>query len=335
MATMRDVAKAAGVSIATVSAVINKTTKVSAELTQRVNDAIKEVGYRPNGVARSLKMGATPTIACILPGITNPVFAEMAQTIESEANKKGYAVFVCNALEDNALQDKYLQFASSMRPVGGIIIPAAGSEIDVEAIQREIGVPFVVLDRAAPDTKADSIVVDNYDAAFNAVNYLISLGHKRIGAIASFPHSFTSRDRIRGYRSAMEQSGLDTTGLVRENCSTVERAQSAVFELMSSQNPPTALFATFDHAGLGIVKALNRLALRMPDEVSVITFDGGAWAEAINPNVTSVRQPATQMGSEAVRLLLERIDATEPMSHRRLMLPTEFIVRGSCAPLFS
>ncbi|WP_319530503.1 LacI family DNA-binding transcriptional regulator [uncultured Cohaesibacter sp.] len=331
MATMRDVANKAGVSIATVSAVINGGVNVSDTLTKRVQDAIKDVGYRPNIVARSLKTGGTKTLVCIVPGIINPIYAEIAQSIEVFANANGYAVFLCNAQEDSKLQRKYLHLARSMQVAGGIIIPAAEKDLDVQQLQQDLGAPLVVVDRAPVDDVIDSVVVDNFEAAERAVTLLISLGHRRIGAIASYPLSTTSLQRIGGYESAMAKAGLSTDGLIRQNCSTVERAKSAVCELMKSDQRPTALFATYEHAGMGIVQGLNSLGLSYPKDVSFITFDGGAWADALHPSITRVRQPTDYMGREAVRLVLERIESKSELPTRRLVLATEFVVKDSCA----
>ena len=331
MATMHDVAKKAGVSIATVSAVINGSVNVSDKLTKRVQEAIREVGYRPNIVARSLKTGGTKTLVCIVPGIINPIYAEIAQAIEVFANAKGYAVFLCNAQEDCKLQRKYLHLSRSMQVAGGIIIPAAELDVPVQQLEQDLGAPLVVVDRAPLDASIDSVVVDNFESAERAVSLLINLGHRRIGAIASYPLSTTSLQRISGYEAAMAKAHLSTEGLIRQNCSNVERAKSAVCDLMNSPNRPTALFATYEHAGMGVVQGLNSLGLSYPKDVSFITFDGNAWADALHPSITRIRQPTENMGREAVRLALERIESKSEFSARRLVLQTEFILKDSCA----
>ncbi len=332
MATMRDVATKAQVSIATVSAVVNNTANVRPELTERVKVAIEQVGYRPNTIARSLKMGGTKTLACIVPAITNPVYAEIAQTVETEAYARGYSVFIFSAVEDTELQTSYMQLAKSQQVAGAIVIPAASTQMEVKAMRHELGAPVVVVDRATASEYTDTVTVDNFAASERAVSMMISYGHRRIGVVASYPQSTTSKERIRGYQKAMDKAGLSTEGLVKQNCSNIDRARSAVLELMKQENRPTALFATYDLAGLGVVQVLNSLEMKCPQDISFITFDGGAWADATHPPITRIRQPAEQMGREAVRLLLDRIEANDSTPARHIELPTQLIVKDSCSP---
>ncbi len=331
MATMRDVARKAAVSIATVSAVINGTANVSDELRERVLAAIDEVGYAPDSVARSLRTGTSRTLGLVVPDVTNPLFAAVARAVEAAASEAGYAVFLCNTDESLEKQVRYLRLLRAHKTAGIILVPAGERAGDVDEIRKELHAPTVVADRLVPGLDTDIVAVDNFVGARRAVAHLAGLGHRRIAAILGLRHTSPTQDRLKGYLAAMAAHGIaEDPRLIRADCRNSEVAFDAACAMLSSAEPPTAIFASNDMVGLGTLHAIVEMGRQCPEEVSFCCFDGFGWAEAVSPQVTTVQQPMDQLGAMAVQLLLDRI-AGKSTAPRRIVLPTEFILRDSCA----
>lgn len=332
MANMRDVAQLAGVSIATVSAVINGTAHVSDELRQRVNAAIDKAGYAPDNVARSLRTGTSRTLGLVVPDITNPLFAALARAVEAAALEAGYAVFLCNTDERTDRQGQYLRLLRAHRAAGVILVPASGTPGEPTGVLDGLSAPTVIVDRAVEGLAADTVTVDNAKGAEDAVAHLIRLGHRRIAAVMGRSRNSPTQMRLNGFRAALRAAGiaLDSEGVALD-CRTSDEAFRAASAMLARRNPPTAFFASNDKMGLGVLHAISDRGLRCPEQVSFCCFDGLVWAEAVQPPVTTIQQPVEQVGATAVRMVLERI-AGNGGPPRSIVLPTAFVIRESCAP---
>ena len=255
MATIREVAESAGVSYATVSHVINNTRLVSQETRERVLAAMDALNYRPNALARSLRQGKTNTLGLVLPDSANPFFAEISRSIEDEAFKKGYSVFLCNTELDIQRELFYVDVLSK-KQVDGIIFVAAGDQADSLDFLRSRNMPVVLIDRDLPNVEVDAVLSDNQLGGFLATRHLLSLGHTRIACIAG-PSSITpSAERIIGYRRALEEVGLSyDESLILRGDYHAQSGMEITHSILQMEPRPTAIFALNDLMALGALRA--------------------------------------------------------------------------------
>jgi LacI family transcriptional regulator len=329
--TIRDVARHAGVSIATVSATINGTANVSPALQERVRLAIAAVSYHPDGIARSLKKRATQTLGLIISDITNPFFTALVRGIEDAANARGHAVILCNTDERLEKERAYLALLRSRR-VDGVIMAPAGAVEDYQRFTLDAQTPVVFIDRRIPTVPADAVVVDNVAGARQAIGHLLALGHRRIGAITGLPQISTTLERIQGYRDALARGGISVDpALLREGHSRLVGGCEAGRALLGLALRPTAIFATNNLMAIGLMQALAERGLRCPGDVSVACFDDFEWASVFRPRLTTVAQPTYEMGAKAVELLFARLDGSSPLGPREIVLSPALVVRDSCA----
>src|SRR5688572_12278237 len=332
MATIREVAESARVSYATVSHVINNTRLVSQETRERVLEAMAALNYRPNALARSLRQGKSNTIGLVLPDSANPFFAEISRSIEDEAFKKGYSVFLCNTELDTQRELLYVDVLSKNQ-VGGIIFVATGDQADSLDFLLRQSMPVVMIDRDVPNVEVDAVLTDNQLGGYLATHHLIELGHKRIACIAG-PSSITpSAERIIGYRRALEQAGLayDENLIVRGDY----HAQSGleITHSMLTMNPrPTAIFALNDLMALGALRAAAEADCSVPKDLAVVGYDDLEIAHFTNPPLTTIAQPKKKIGVQAVNLLVDRI-SQKSIPTSRLVLAPELIIRRSTQEL--
>lgn len=328
MATIREVAESAGVSYATVSHVINNTRLVSPETRERVLAAMDALNYRPNALARSLRQGKTNTLGLVLPDSANPFFAEIGRSIEDEAFKKGYSVFLCNTELDTQRELFYVDVLSK-KQVDGIIFVAAGDQADSLEFLVGRNMPVVMVDRSVPNVEVDAVFTDNQLGGYLAARHLLELGHKRIACISG-PSSITpSAERMIGYRKALEEAGLpyDETLILRGDY----HAQSGmeVTHAILKMNPrPTAIFALNDLMALGALQAAAEANCAVPEDLAVVGYDDLEIARFTNPPLTTIAQPKKEIGVKAIDLLVDRISRKD-RSPSRLVLPPELIVRRS------
>jgi LacI family transcriptional regulator len=328
MTTIREVAEIAGVSYATVSHVINNTRVVSPETRQRVMDAMAELNYRPNALARSLRQGKTNTLGLVLPDSANPFFAEISRSIEDEAFNKGYSVFLCNTELDTQRELFYVDVLSK-KQVDGIIFVAAGDQADsLDFLARE-GMPVVMIDRNLPNVQVDAVLPDHQLGGFLATRHLLQLGHKRIACIAG-PSSITpSAERITGYRSALEQANTpyDEKLVIRGDYHP-QSGMDITRAILQMDPRPTAIFALNDLMALGALRGAAEAGCSVPGDLAVVGYDDLELAQFTNPPLTTIAQPKKEIGLQAVSLLVERISQYS-RPPRRLVLPPELIVRRS------
>ncbi|HEY8348087.1 MAG TPA: LacI family DNA-binding transcriptional regulator [Symbiobacteriaceae bacterium] len=330
--TIKDVAREAGVGLATVSRVLNNSGPVSPETRERVLAAARALGYVPNLHARSLVSRATGTVGLIIPDITNPFFPAVTRGVEDAASQAGYTVFLCNTDNDPAKEETDVRKLRE-RCVDGIIF--VGSQARRKRLERLLqdGIPVVVTDREVPDLDADSVLVDNNWGARAAVRHLIDLGHTRIAHAAGHRQTPTGQDRYAGYCAALEEAGLPVDeSLVFWGEFTIESGIQAGQVLLGRSPRPTAVFAGNDLIALGVIRAAREAGLRVPEDLSVVGFDDIPLAALVSPPLTTVRQPAYEMGRLAMTMLLERMSGRVTGAGRHHVFRPELILRGSTRP---
>jgi LacI family transcriptional regulator, galactose operon repressor len=332
MANIHDVARRAGVSVATVSHVINESRFVSAPTRKKVLAAVAELNYRRDGIARSLRRAKTGTIGVLISDITNPFFSDLVRGIEDAIydRKDGHNFILCNTEEDDAKELLYLNVLLEKRVDGMIIAPAGGNEAELKAIIAS-GVPMVFVDRAIIGVDADSVGVNNREAAGEAVAHMIRLGHRSIAVMRAQLRADTIEDRVAGYRDALAGAGLlIVPALSPVSASTIAAAQQVGRDLLASAGRPDAIFCTNNFMTLGLMQAVTEAGLECPRDIAVVGFDDFPWSTAFRPRLTAVAQPSYQIGVEAVALLFDRILGRRQGVPVRLTLKASLIVRDSC-----
>ena len=307
MATMKDVAKRAEVSTSTVSHVINNTRYVSPELKQRVKQAMEELEYSPHAVARSLRADKTQTVGVIVSDITNPFFAKVVRGIESVADNKDYKVIVTNTDEKPEKEVQHLECLVQEERIDGLIIaPTGKNRKEFEKISDDIPITFV--DRAIPNIKANAVLSDNVKGAYEATNYLIKKGHKRIGIVLGLKDVLSSEERFEGYRKALTESHIRITEeLTARGDFKLESARRATKELLTLEEPPTSIFTVNNKTTYGALKAIKHSQFNWPEEIELAGFDDLNFLELLNLPITTVQQNPTKMGVKAAELLLRKI----------------------------
>lgn len=323
--TIRDVAGEAGVSIKTVSRVLNDEPSVAPQTAARVVEAASKLGYKPNELARGLKARQTRTVGLIIADVSNPFFADCCKAIEQTLAERGYALILCASGEDTASERSYVELLSRRRIDGLLIAPAPDG---AEHLRREVaaGLPVVAFDRPAEGLQTDTIIVSNRDGAQQATRHLISHGHERIAFIGDDERIYTARKRLEGYRQAMQEAGLRPEYHMRSG--TIPAARKTAARSLEDPGGASAFLGGNSLITAGILHALQGVSI--PQEAAVVGFDDFQLVSALRPNLTVVRQPTELLGQTAARMLLERLEGSVAASSRREVLSTELIVRGSC-----
>ncbi|WP_250515865.1 LacI family DNA-binding transcriptional regulator [Caballeronia sp. INDeC2] len=331
MATMKDVARLASVSLATVSAVISGSSYVSPDLTARVRSAVKALGYAPNPIASSLKKGSTKLLGLVVPDITNPFFTEFVHSLQRRAHALGYSVLLFDSDRDMEQERECLRMLRAHLAVGTILCACAPEE-SYERIEGEIGaMPVVAIDHAVRSHAWDSVTLDNRAAARLAVQHILDFGHRRVGIVAGPQFLVPGRDRLLGFEETLRDAGIPVVQQsVSEGAFNEEGAYDAALALLDLPKPPTAIFVANNQMLIGAMQALSARGIACPSDLSITSIDDFPWASAFSPALTIVRQPVDQMAQAALSLMLERIkgDAREP---RHEVFAPELIVRKSCA----
>lgn len=314
MATITDVARLAGVSIGTVSHVVNGSKTVSDQTRARVLAAIDQTGYRPHHAARSLRRSRTDSVGLVLSDAGHVVFADMVRGIEAEASAAGYVILVTNSAGDPDREARSISALRDRRVDGMLIARVAGSHPGLLENLRGEGIPLVLLDRLGrPDL--DQVGVENREAMRSLVAHLLERGHRRIGYVGADPTLPTLAERFDGYRQALAVAGVDLDhslivgGLpTTEATSTLLVTSEAVEELLRREHAPTALVGASVIHSMGALRAIEAVARRIPDDIAFVTFDEPAYADILHPRLTAVVQPAFEIGRRAMRLLRDRMD---------------------------
>lgn len=325
---MADVAKLAGVGKMTVSRVLSGSANVSKETAERVHRAIRTLHYQPNELARSLRAVHSKTIALILPYLYDPFFATCAHAVSTVATQHGYSVLITTSDEKTAIEQQQAAAMLRRRIDGLIVMPAPQGEAYLRGSEYA-HVHVVTCDRPAPDSRFDSVMVNNRGGARACVAHLIEHGHKRIAYLGLDKHLFTMQARYAGYREAMLRAGRDPEANVE--CTSQEDTITVVHSMMTGAKPPTAIFAANNLTMRRLLHALNMLRIEVPKQVAIAGFDDFDVADVLQPALTVVRQPVYQVGEMAANLLFQRIARGEyPTKGHRVVLPVELVIRRSC-----
>ncbi|GAA3139351.1 LacI family DNA-binding transcriptional regulator [Streptomyces rameus] len=349
MATMADVARSAGVSVATVSHVLNGTRPVLPHTRQAVLDAVDALGYTPNTLARSLVTSRTRSIGLAVSAISNPYFTEILQGVEAAALQAGYSLLIADPHDDPRHERKVVQLLHERRVDGMIVAPSADPHQLVGYLRRH-AVPTVFLDRLLDAGMAEAVPPDATRAAATPpgapcfdqvcaesaaptallVTHLAGLGHRRIGMIAGLPGLSTTGERITGYREGLAAAGLECDArLLVSGQSESVTAERVVAGLLNLPDPPTALVTANNAMTIGALRALRRLGRSVPDDIALCCFDDFAWADLFSPRLTAIAQPSRELGALAAQVLLDRLAAPDRPG-RTVRLPCAFVHRTSC-----
>ncbi|MDQ3399259.1 MAG: LacI family transcriptional regulator, partial [Deinococcota bacterium] len=324
MATVKEVAKAAKVSVATVSRVISGAGYVSPQLKERVQAAMATLSYHPSAVARSLRTQQTYNVGVLIPQIDHPFFSTLTFAIEGTLFKSQYRCFVCSAEENPQKEEAYIDALLSQRVGGVILVPTGQQEAGVRRLLAQ-GVPVVLIDRDLPTVEVDRVLSDNYHGAAELTRHLVALGHRRLGVIGTSESSQAMSERLRGTRETLLEAGLEPA----EPCLQAPLEQfgagyETAIRLLARSPRPTAIMALTDVMAVGVMHAATDLGLTLPGDLSVTGFDDIPLASHVLPALTTVAQPLHAMGSAAAELLRKRM-AGPGSAPERTVLPTRLV----------
>ena len=325
MATIRDVSKIAGVSVATVSRTLTKPDKVSEKTRKIVHEAIEQTNYKPDILARNFRTRKSSTVLVLVPDIANPFFSRVIRGIEQSAQSLGYAVLLGDTQGE---RDREITYANMVKT----------SQAD-GIIQLDCHIPFEDKnDRSSPivnacdcvrGTDMPTVQLDNVEAAKKMAEHLISLGHSEIGVISGPENSTITNDRLRGFKAALEEAGLDYNPAHRMYGDyTIPSGAMATIELLELNDPPSAILCMNDEMAIGAIRQVKKMGLRVPDDVSITGFDDINFAEYCDPSLTTVSQPAEEFGTNAMHMLVDLINGKEP-ANKNIYLPFELVIRDS------
>ncbi len=305
--TIRDVASAAGVSTATVSRVLNGARSVDPELADRVRAAVRDLGYRPSGVARSLRRRRTTVLCLIISDIRNPFFTDVVRGIEDHASAAGYSLVLCNADEDVDKEAAYLDLAVAERMAGVIISPSSTRTRLAPLLER--GIPAVAIDRRVQDP-VDAVVVESTQASREATAHLLAAGYRRVACVTGPDDVTTANERLAGWRAAHAGAGVAVDeALVRRADYMEGGGQAAARELLALDAPPDAFFVANGLMAVGVLAALEEAGRTLP-QTGLVCFDDPSWARLMHPALTAVSQPTYELGRRAAELVAARIDGS-------------------------
>ncbi|HEY2729627.1 MAG TPA: LacI family DNA-binding transcriptional regulator [Polyangia bacterium] len=330
-ATLRDVARRAGVSPMTVSRVVNGSANVRPATRRRVERAVAELDFVPNDVARGLMYSRTGTLGIIVPDISNPFFSILVRGAETVARRAGYRVVLCNSEGDLDLERQHVQGMISHRLEGLLIAPVGDeSKINLVPLGRR-KFPLVLIDRSIAGLDCDLVQGDSVAGAKTLTSHLISIGHRRIAVIIEADNVSTARDRLQGYNAAMTAAGLKVPPSIIVR-TTADRGggYAAMQEILSLETPPTAVFAVNNMTALGAMQALLERGLSVPKDVALVCFDDVEHLAVLSPFLTVVNQPSEMFGTLGAQLLIDRIAGKSPGPPRRVLLKADLLVRESC-----
>ncbi len=333
--TLRDVAALAGVSLATTSRALSGHGYVSSEVKERVQLAARELGYKRNARAGSLRLQRTNTVGLMIADIVNPFYAYLANGVLDCAKRSGYHVILCAHNEDPAMEREYLEVLMQER-VDGIVAIPSGQNLSLWREAIGLGTRLVFVDReVAGISSADIILVDNVRGAYDAVTYLIGLGHQRIAIISGPISTTTGKGRLQGYHKALEDSQIPIDqDLMQIGTFMRESGHQAAHRLLSMGEPPTAIFAANNVLAEATLFVLRERGLRIPGDISLILFDDVPWASLTTPRISAVAQPEHSLGFVGMERLIQRLQETDEAEYppTKIMLQPELIIRESCAP---
>lgn len=331
MTLLKDVAARAKVSPATVSRVLNNPENVNPTTRLRVEKAIKDLKFKPSRVAQRLRIreGHRKIIGLVVPDIQNPFYGEVVRGVEDKIYSNNYALLMCNFGQEEEKEKMYLDIMKSESVDGLIVAPI--HEHDPEVLNLvESGLPIVCVDRGLSGVDVDVVLVDNEQGTYEAVSYLIKLGHKRIGFVGGLTSIPTTHQRRIGYENAHKEHGLEIKkDFIKFGDSKHESGKKLTSELLDLKEPPTALFTGNNLITFGALETIHSRGLNIPGDISILGFDDMPWSISLNPPLTAVSQPGYEIGKRAADMLFQRIAEPE-QTNAKIVLKTNLVIRHSC-----
>ncbi|WP_019394519.1 LacI family DNA-binding transcriptional regulator [Priestia filamentosa] len=328
--TIRSVAEEAGVSIGTVSKVINNSGKISEKTRKKVFQAMQKLNYKPDAAAASLRGKRTKLIGLLVPDISNPFYAGIARSIEDRSHEVGLNVMLCSTDNNTEKEKNYLALLTSQRVDGLVVASAFRSTVLLqETIDR--GIPSVLIASEIPQLSINTVTVDDYKGGYLATSHLLDLGHKDIAIISENVRS--NEPRLAAYKDSMREAGIDVKPeYIMKTEATIQKGYECAKKLLLLDEKPTAIFACNDLLAAGVIQAAKELELDLPRELSVVGFDNTVLSTTTAPMLTTISQPIKQMGAKVVDLLRQEMEESKGHKERLLMAP-ELIIRQSTASI--
>ncbi|MEZ9835781.1 DNA-binding transcriptional regulator CytR [Vibrio sp. 10N.261.52.C11] len=331
MATMKDVAQLAGVSTATVSRALMNPEKVSVSTRKRVETAVLEAGYSPNTLARNLRRNESKTIITIVPDICDPYFAEIIRGIEDAAVENDYLVLLGDSGQQKKRESSFVNLVFT-KQADGMLLLGTDHPFDVSKPEQKNLPPMVMACEFAPELELPTVHIDNLTSAFEAVNYLAQLGHKRIAQISGPTTATLCKFRQQGYQQALRRAGVSMNPAYSTvGDFTFEAGAQAVRQLLALPEQPTAIFCHNDAMAIGAIQETKKLGLRVPQDLSIVGFDDIQFAQYCDPPLTTISQPRYEIGRQAMLMMLDLLKGNDVQAGSRL-LEAKLVVRGSTAP---
>lgn len=328
-ATLKEVALQAGVSTATVSNVLNGKKYVSNEVKEQVHSAMQSLNYQPNIIAKSLRIQESRIIGLLISDIANPFFSSVVRGIENELAANDYNILLCNTDSSVEKEREYLEGLIGKR-IDGLVVSSAGNTGDYFRSLERTGVPIVFLNRCPEFMNCDVIMTNNTSGAYSATEHLIRHGYSKIAIINGPTSISTGKDRLTGYRRALEDYGMDEQeSLVKTGQFDYQSGYEKMKELLEQDYKPDAVFISNNSMTLGGYKYIKEKGIRIPEQLAVIVYDDPEWAELVDPPITSVRQQTYELGVQAAKLIMASIK--DKKTKRDIMyMDTSLIIRESC-----
>lgn len=326
-----DIARLLNISITTVSFILNgkaEEKRISHDLTKKVLKLVKELGYVPSLLAKSLRTGKTNIIGLIVEDISNPFFANVARLIEENASKRGYRIFYCSSESDTAKTKDLINLFRERQVDGYIITPAKGIEEDIRLLQKNES-KVVLFDRYLPDVNTNYVVVDNYGGAFAATDHLVQQGYKHIAIVTLQSEQTQMKDRLEGYKEAVSRNGLKPSVKKIKFNDDPEKIIQQISDFLASKKKLDGVFFATNYLGISGLEAIRRLNLKIPSDIGVVSFDDHDLFRFYAPSITVVSQPIAEMSQKIINILLEQLEDVKDKKSRHFVLPTKLIVRES------
>jgi len=327
MANIQDVARHAGVSISTVSRVLNDRGRVNAEVVANVQAAIQALHYTPNRAARSLRTQQSRIIGLLISDIQNPFFTVLVRGIEDVVQQNGYSLILCNSDENEQKERQYIEVLCAEHVAGAIIVPTHENQRSMRIFDDQ-HIPVVAVDRRVPNV--DTVLVDNKRGAYEAVSHLITNGYQHIGIITGPHNTTTGRERLEGYYKALEEAGIAIDpAIVRSGSFKMDSGRALANELLDVESGIDALFITNNLMTLGALQALHDRNLQVPNDIGIVGFDEMPWATLGSISLTTVTQPVYEIGSTAAMRLFQRLQHPQAFTNQEIVLAATLRVRNS------
>ncbi|MGG4489075.1 LacI family DNA-binding transcriptional regulator [Metabacillus idriensis] len=329
-ATLKDVANLAGVSTATVSNVTNNTKFVSEDVKRKVLDAMETLNYRPNALAKSLRVQETKLIGVLISDITNPFFSKVVRGIEYEANKNGYNILLCNTESNAVKEQEYLDILIGKR-IDGLIISSSGNKEEYIKHLESANIPIVFLNRSPESALMKTVMTNNIRGSYLAAEHLINHGYEKISIISGPQTYSTGRDRLIGYKRAMEDYGLTIDEkLIKIGNFDIKSGYDLMKELINSGERTDACFIANNSMTLGAYKYIKETNLKIGQDLAIVGYDESDWADIVEPPLSTISQPAYEQGTQAAELVIANINGKELTNQKVIYLEPAMIIRESC-----